>query len=1170
MVTTTPYRSTRATLFSRPGGSGSVRSWLMPLGLIATLGLARPASGFDGIATNVPLSALSGWSQCFRSGYADKTFLPVVLDQCKKANLMLACRPTGASTLTVAAHAPREDVLFPVTRRQVPHEANGALWYFDEQWSWGFGPVGEPILRSSCDTVGSTIDGFTGPDPEKRLCWHTEASFINPGWRCGRADFLSQSSTFERVILEADVVPPSTAQCGNGIVDGDEECDDGGVCIGGMTAGQACTADGDCAGNGVCDAGPKLGHACSADTDCPSSRCVRCRTFGGDGCAANCTMESDVPFNLIPGSATDGDLVAGTSGTTLVSQALGHLPLPFSGALVLTVGKERHGAVPLVAKAAGMERQHIEAGDFGCVCVRGVEARTCGGTLYDLDGTLSKDCSAGFTAGAAVCPADRPCAPLHGAGNIAAGTIGCGGFSPVNANVTQDCNGVPGAPAGNRSLVLSGLGATGSGLLFGTFAIGNNGVCLPDFCSDSDPPGTRGTPVTVPLTTGSVAANVTNAADTPGLSIATMPLSGAAFSCTALAKGDAGGAALVSAMASCNEPAGQDSVRTTRLAAAPSTSPQCGNAHVDSGEECDDGGLCAGGAAAGTACTKDSDCGGDAQPGVCSGGARIGATCATSSECPGAVCVRCRPVGGDGCAANCTFETDVAYDLVTGVATGSGLAPGTSGATLLTEVVPQLPLPLSGTQTLTLGKERDGQIPMVVRTASVAFAPMLIGGSACGCLRPVEVKTCGGALYESDGVTPSLDCTDNYTPGATVCPANRACAPVHGPGNSASGVIGCAGLANTTVTTQRNCNPEPGGTPSTPLVQLSGGGPAGSALLLNSLALGIQLGDCTADFCSEITPLELHGTPLTVPFTTGTATARIDDANDIADFSLGPRTITGAPFSCAALEATLPSVEGALLVGAFATCDETAFGDAVVTTQLAGAAPLAPLPTNTPTPSRTPTATPTTTPTPEMELQVGQAILTTAQRNASIPVSLTNSLPVRAVQLTLTDIPHEITLRSTAPCVVSPRASALTCSATQVGNEIRVVMLPIGNADIAPGSGTLLTLLVDDTPPFCPAGSAIDLTLGNTLLGGSDGMPLAHTLANGSLLCDCKGDIDASVETNVIDALACVDFILERRRPTSAEHERADLTCDGVIDIFDCIGIVDIILGQRTACPLCR
>src|SRR5437867_3509822 len=73
--------------------------------------------------------------------------------------------------------------------------------------------------------------------------------------------------------------------CGNAVVEGDEDCDDGGTCLGSINAGTGCSKEG----------------------DCPDGRCV---PFGGDGCAANCTGETDVPFYPVPGAIDHAALVA--------------------------------------------------------------------------------------------------------------------------------------------------------------------------------------------------------------------------------------------------------------------------------------------------------------------------------------------------------------------------------------------------------------------------------------------------------------------------------------------------------------------------------------------------------------------------------------------------------------------------------------------------------------------------------------------------------------------------------------------------------------------------------------------------------------------------------------------------------------------------------------------
>ena len=113
-------------------------------------------------------------------------------------------------------------------------------------------------------------------------------------------------------VVLATTIPESsraaTPVCGNGVVDADEDCDLGGTCIGGSAAGTAC-------------------HV--GDTTCTGGTCT---TFGGKGCAANCTTEHDVPYPLVPGQLDGLDVVPGTSGVAIASDFLS-IPLPFGAAL---------------------------------------------------------------------------------------------------------------------------------------------------------------------------------------------------------------------------------------------------------------------------------------------------------------------------------------------------------------------------------------------------------------------------------------------------------------------------------------------------------------------------------------------------------------------------------------------------------------------------------------------------------------------------------------------------------------------------------------------------------------------------------------------------------------------------------------------------------------------
>ena len=193
---------------------------------------------------------------------------------------------------------------------------------------------------------------------------------------------------------------------------------------------------------------------------------------------------------------------------------------------------------------------------------------------------------------------------------------------------------------------------------------------------------------------------------------------------------------------------------------------QCGNGVVEPqlGEECDDGGVCLGGSDAGKPCTAESDCGGTI--GVCKAGTNAERACDTtnSNACPGSSCQKCVPQGGDGCASNCTLETTVQMPMAPGVLLDqSTIKPGTSGSTVWNAVLGPLALPMVGTQTLVVGKEKDGQIPLVINYSHINEID--VGGLSCACVRGVGDMTCGGTLFEVDGTTLAPDCTPLYIGG---------------------------------------------------------------------------------------------------------------------------------------------------------------------------------------------------------------------------------------------------------------------------------------------------------------------------------------------------------------------------------------------------------------------
>jgi hypothetical protein len=156
---------------------------------------------FSGVQTNLPIEDLVGWRPCWVDNYSvSGAVLGVVRQLCSGENLLMGCRQVGSDTLTVAANAPRADVLFDTDASNVPHDANGVGWYYDESLSWGFAPEGAVIQRSPCDIVDSSFLG--GTDGERRLCWRTVNNQLGQGFRCGEADSLVNDPGYERVMFE--------------------------------------------------------------------------------------------------------------------------------------------------------------------------------------------------------------------------------------------------------------------------------------------------------------------------------------------------------------------------------------------------------------------------------------------------------------------------------------------------------------------------------------------------------------------------------------------------------------------------------------------------------------------------------------------------------------------------------------------------------------------------------------------------------------------------------------------------------------------------------------------------------------------------------------------------------------------------------------------------------
>lgn len=158
-----------------------------------------------GVQENVPVATVAsgGWTECFRETFDKSTSdIASVSTACGGTKLMLACRPSGAATLTVLAQAPTTDVMFDTGNDTTTvHSANGVNWYFNSSRSWGFVDPGEAVNKNTCDTAAGS----------KKMCMHTATGTIRGGYRCGGTANLNSSAAYERIIYSNTAAPAVAA-----------------------------------------------------------------------------------------------------------------------------------------------------------------------------------------------------------------------------------------------------------------------------------------------------------------------------------------------------------------------------------------------------------------------------------------------------------------------------------------------------------------------------------------------------------------------------------------------------------------------------------------------------------------------------------------------------------------------------------------------------------------------------------------------------------------------------------------------------------------------------------------------------------------------------------------------------------------------------------------------
>jgi len=128
------------------------------------------------------------------------TAIAGILGSCGRTGLMLACRPTGSATLTLAAAGFRADVIFDTGTGNITHERERHRVVFQRQLLVGLRAGGRSGHPQQLRHPGEQHQRH-GIDGDRRLCWHSAPATSTRLARAGPT--ASSGMTYDRLIYQA-------------------------------------------------------------------------------------------------------------------------------------------------------------------------------------------------------------------------------------------------------------------------------------------------------------------------------------------------------------------------------------------------------------------------------------------------------------------------------------------------------------------------------------------------------------------------------------------------------------------------------------------------------------------------------------------------------------------------------------------------------------------------------------------------------------------------------------------------------------------------------------------------------------------------------------------------------------------------------------------------------
>jgi hypothetical protein len=119
----------------------------------------------------------------------------------------------------------------------------------------------------------------------------------------------------------------------------------------------------------------------------------------------------------------------------------------------------------------------------------------------------------------------------------------------------------------------------------------------------------------------------------------------------------------------------------------------------------------------------------------------------------------------------------------------------------------------------------------------------------------------------------------------------------------------------------------------------------------------------------------------------------------------------------------------------------------------------------------------------------------------TVAISLDNDVGVRALQFRLTDMPDVMDL--VANRTIARSAALVSAANEQPDGSVLVVLLSIGSALIAPGTGPVMELDFTIEAAACPGGGTVALHLSEVQVADANRNPLPVDTQDGSVVVVC-------------------------------------------------------------------